>query len=88
MNWIFYDSDVKPKHLEECFAIESRERQIESCYWNDREKQFYSYDYDKHGKIFYLGPFEDYKRLHGNEIKTEREVTFIHERREYDRITV
>lgn len=58
MNWIFYDRGVKPKHLEECFAIESRERQIVSCYWNDREKQFYSYD--KYGEIFYLGPFEDY----------------------------
>lgn len=50
MNWIFYDSGVKPKHLEECFAIESRERQIVSCYWNNREKQFYSYD--KYGEIF------------------------------------
>lgn len=58
MNWIFYDSGVKPKHLEECFAIESRERQIVPCYWNDREKQFYSNE--KYGNVFYLGPFEDY----------------------------
>lgn len=28
MNWIFHGSGVKPKHLEECFAIESRERLI------------------------------------------------------------
>lgn len=58
MNWIFYDSGVKPKHLEECFAIESREREIVSCYWNDRKIQFQAYDGED--DVFYLGPFEDY----------------------------
>lgn len=55
MNWIFHDSGVKPKYLEECFAIDSRERLIIPCVWYADENQFWSQD-----GIFYLGPFEDF----------------------------
>ena len=60
MNWHFINDGTKPKDLQECIAIESRERQIVSCYWMEQEDLFRSYEGEDEYKEFYLGPFEDY----------------------------
>ena len=57
MNWRFYDRGAKPKHLEECFAIESRERQIVPCFWDDAKQRFHACH--ACAEFFHLGPFED-----------------------------
>ena len=58
MNWHFFDDGTVPKDLQECVAIESRERSIVPCYWVAKEKLFHVYDNNL--DVFYLGEFEDY----------------------------
>lgn len=42
MNWHFISDRIKPKDLEECFAIESRERELISCFLCEKENVFHT----------------------------------------------
>ena len=72
------------EHLEECFAIESRERMIIPCVWYADENRFWAQD-----SIFYFGPFKDFDDyilawIPADEVmddykdakRAEREITF------------
>lgn len=58
MNWQFISDGIKPKDLEECFAIDSQERGIVLCYWCEKENLFHAHD--PYHTTFYFGEYEDY----------------------------